>query len=67
MADITYHGLINSHPAAFWPRLTATLKLWRRRIVEREQLARLDERELRDIGVSAATVAAELDKPFWRA
>lgn len=32
----------------------------------RAQLARLDDRLLRDIGLDAATAATETAKPFWR-
>jgi uncharacterized protein YjiS (DUF1127 family) len=31
------------------------------------ELARLDERELQDIGVTQSVVWAECRKPFWRA
>jgi len=47
--------------------LWETLKLWRRRAEEREELARMDERSLHDIGLSRSAVYAELHKPFWRA
>jgi uncharacterized protein YjiS (DUF1127 family) len=39
---------------------------WRRRIRERQAFARLDYRELRDIGLSRWDVERELAKPFWR-
>jgi uncharacterized protein YjiS (DUF1127 family) len=38
---------------------------WRRRARSRTELAALDDRTLRDIGLSRADVWAELDKPFW--
>lgn len=44
----------------------AALRRWRRRIEERAELARLDERTLRDIGVTRAEVIAVIDKPFWK-
>ena len=70
MAYIAHHPLINSQPsgrfAAAVARLGATLRQWRRRIEERDQLARLDERTLHDIGLSRAGIYAELRKPFWR-
>ena len=44
----------------------ALLRLWRRRIHERQQLARLDVRMLRDIGVTPVEVEGEINKPFWR-
>jgi uncharacterized protein YjiS (DUF1127 family) len=38
-----------------------------RRAQERSELLRLDERELRDIGLTAAEAQAEAAKPIWRA
>ena len=37
-----------------------------RRRQEREALARLDERQLRDMGLSRSLVMRELDKWFWQ-
>ena len=42
------------------------VRLWRRRIREREELSALDARMLRDIGVTPVEVEAEINKPFWR-
>ncbi len=47
-------------------RIFATLHEWRRRSRDRTELARLDERMLRDIGVSPGEVWHEINKPFWR-
>ena len=66
MADIAHHYLINSQASAGLNRVFATLSLWRRRVHEREQLARLSEHDLRDIGVARGTLYDELRKPFWR-
>ncbi len=69
MVDVVHHRLTNSHPhrAPAMTRLAAILKVWRRRVRERGQLARLDERELHDIGLSRAAIHDEINKPFWRA
>ena len=40
---------------------------WQRRANERHALAHLDDRMLRDLGLSRSEVARELRKPFWRA
>jgi uncharacterized protein YjiS (DUF1127 family) len=40
---------------------------WLRSTRERQELARLDHRMLRDIGVTPNEVARECHKPFWRA
>jgi uncharacterized protein YjiS (DUF1127 family) len=66
MAYITHHPVTNSQLLSVVPRLGALLRLWRRRIRERDQLARLSERDLHDLGLSRGAVYAELRKPFWR-
>lgn len=67
MAYTAHPSLINSQLSRIMPRLFATLGLWRRRAQERTQLARLGERELRDIGVTPTAIYNEIRKPFWRA
>lgn len=47
-------------------RLTATLRQWQRQALERQELASLGERELRDMSVSPADVWHEVRQPFWR-
>ena len=44
----------------------ATLREWRRRSRERAQFATLDDRMLRDIGVTHAEREILANKPFWR-
>jgi len=39
---------------------------WRERSRQRRTLHRLDDRMLRDIGLSRADVEYEASKPFWR-
>jgi uncharacterized protein YjiS (DUF1127 family) len=39
---------------------------WHDRRRQRFALARLDDRMLRDIGLTVADVEAEITKPFWR-
>jgi uncharacterized protein YjiS (DUF1127 family) len=46
--------------------LSRMVGTWRRRISERQALARLDYRDLRDVGLSGWEVDRELSKPFWR-
>jgi uncharacterized protein YjiS (DUF1127 family) len=55
-----------AHPSLF-ARIGQTLRLWRRRTRERQELALLSERELRDIGASHADVWHETNQWFWRA
>jgi uncharacterized protein YjiS (DUF1127 family) len=44
----------------------ATVRQWARRRRERAELARLDDRMLRDIGVTPGDAWREINKPFWR-
>lgn len=57
-------------PAARWRAISgaivASLREWRRRSVARRQLAQLDERILRDIGIDPGTVNHEMQQSFWR-
>jgi uncharacterized protein YjiS (DUF1127 family) len=48
-------------------QLLALLTLWHARAQQRRQLVALNDRELRDIGLTRANVAEEFLKPFWRA
>lgn len=52
----------------FGGKLTATGILFRclDRRKQRRELANLDDRLLRDIGISRAEAAREAAKPFWR-
>lgn len=53
-------------PKAVCLRAIDVLCEWRRRSRDRPQLALLDDRILRDIGLSRGDVLAEINKPFWR-
>jgi uncharacterized protein YjiS (DUF1127 family) len=53
-------------PVDAGPRVLAWLAACVARARQRRALARLDDRLLRDIGLSSADVADELAKPFWR-
>jgi uncharacterized protein YjiS (DUF1127 family) len=43
-----------------------TIGLWRRRARERAALARWEDRDMRDAGLSRAELQLEMAKPFWR-
>lgn len=47
--------------------LLDNLFAWQARAEERQALAQLDERLLRDIGLNRETAAREARKPFWQA
>jgi uncharacterized protein YjiS (DUF1127 family) len=57
-------------PRASWSLIlsliVATLREWRRRRVGRRELASLDERTLRDIGLDPGIVDYEMRQSFWR-
>ncbi len=42
------------------------LQSWRRRARERDELARMSDGGLHDIGVTSAERCAEINKPCWR-
>ena len=48
-------------------RIGDLFRTWRRRIEERQAFAHLDQRDLRDMGLSQWEVETALAKPFWRA
>ena len=53
-------------PYPRWGTIVARLRAWRRRSVARRELAQLDERILRDIGIDRSTVNYEMQLWFWR-
>lgn len=55
--DVLRNGLRN-----IW----RTLLCWQRRHDERLRLAAIDDRLLRDVGISREQAEAEAQKPFWR-
>jgi len=54
-------------PSALLYEAVTLIRLWRRRVHERRQLAQLDLHLLRDIGVTLSDAQREAEKPFWRA
>jgi uncharacterized protein YjiS (DUF1127 family) len=47
--------------------VVTTVLSWQHRIRERNQLQLLDQRMLRDIGLTRVDIDVETRKPFWRA
>ncbi len=78
MATLVHQSLINSQAVplsrgyaapsqpGFFARVGATLRAWQRHAREQQELARLSERELRDMRVSSSDVWREIRQPFWR-
>jgi uncharacterized protein YjiS (DUF1127 family) len=50
----------------FLRSVRAALREWRQRRIGRLELARFDERMLRDIGLTRFDAEYEINKPFWR-
>ena len=55
-----------SRLSGFLIGVRATLREWRQRRNGRLELARFDERMLRDIGLTRVDADYEINKPFWR-
>lgn len=51
---------------AFLAAALNRLAEWQERAEQRAHLAGMDDRMLKDIGVSTVDAAHEADKPFWR-
>jgi len=47
-------------------RALATLREWRRRAHDRAEIAKLDDRMLKDIGITRADAEFLSNKPFWQ-
>jgi uncharacterized protein YjiS (DUF1127 family) len=47
-------------------RVVATLCVWRGRRAARRELAGIDARSLRDLGIAPEMVEYEIVQPFWR-
>jgi uncharacterized protein YjiS (DUF1127 family) len=52
---------------SLWDAALALLATWRTCLRERRELAALDRRMQRDIGVTPGEIAHEINKPFWQA
>ena len=58
-----HHWMTGSH---LLERVTGMIATARRRSRDRAALAMIEDRDLRDLGMSRAALAFELNKPFWR-
>jgi uncharacterized protein YjiS (DUF1127 family) len=63
------HRVANAKPspiARFAASAARLYRLWQERQRDLRAIADLDERDLRDIGMSRYALRQELAKPFWR-
>ena len=66
MADLSLHYTSRAPLAGTFTAFGQILATWRRRAQERTELSRLDQRTIRDLGLSEGDVVFEASKPFWR-
>jgi len=66
MADISLHFTSKAPLAGTYTAFNQILNTWRRRSRERQELAQLDRRTLRDLGLTEGQALFEANKPFWR-
>ena len=62
-----HESMTNRHEQGFFAQVGALLHTWRERRRQRRELARWNERDLHDVGLSWSDIAYEVEKPFWRA
>jgi uncharacterized protein YjiS (DUF1127 family) len=66
MADISLHDSSKAPLAGTYTAFANVLRLWRQRTHDRQELAKLDHRTLRDLGLTESGARFEANKPFWR-
>ena len=66
MADISLHDRSEVPLMATVSAVGQLFATWRRRARERHELATLDHRMVRDLGLSPGDIRFEANKPFWR-
>ena len=66
MADISLHFSSRAPLADTFTAFAKVIGTWRTRSRERQELALLDARSLRDLGLNPGNVQFEANKPFWR-
>ncbi len=65
MADISLHFSSKAPLAGTFTAFSQIFQTWRQRAHDRQELAKLDPRSLRDLGLSDGAARFEANKPFW--
>lgn len=70
MRTMTVPATAAAHATATWRRVlrrsVERLLQWQERAEQRWHLTRMDERMLKDLGISRVDACREANKPFWR-
>ena len=67
MERTAYRQISFFGPESLFQGVFATLNTWQDRARERNHLAQLEPRLLKDIGLEAFDIRREIAKPFWQA
>jgi uncharacterized protein YjiS (DUF1127 family) len=65
--SVTARAAIGVRARAAFNAVADAFSAWQERVSQRRTLARLDDRLLRDMGLSRSDVEQEVSKPFWQA
>lgn len=66
MANISLHYRSETPLLATVSAAGQLFATWQRRARDRRELASLDHRTMRDLGISPSDIRFEANKPFWR-
>ena len=67
MSTCTDNSMTNDHAPGLIYQIGETIHVWHERYRTRRELAQWSNRDLHDVGLSWSDIAAEAEKPFWRA
>jgi uncharacterized protein YjiS (DUF1127 family) len=65
MSTVSLHLTVHSHCNLRWSKMKRQVTEWWHYARSRQELQSLDDRSLRDIGISRCTADFEAGKPFW--
>ena len=67
MSTLTHNSMTNHHAPGLIAQIGEPLHVWHERYRTRRELTQWSNRDLHDVGLSWSDIAAEAEKPFWRA